>query len=126
MKVHAEQSQSAENAEKVDAHQKQASSIEYNQSLNVGQEKQQSQETLVETKQRQSFKTEEHTDFVEQTMKIEIESYQKDDIDLKENQENTIQETNIKTNLEHKSETSDHATIHQKQSVDALADIEDD
>src|SRR3954470_24214123 len=49
LEVHAEQSQSIENVEKVDAVQEQGLSVEYSQSLNVSQEDQQSQETLIKT-----------------------------------------------------------------------------
>ena len=56
MKVTAEQSQSVENVETVEAVQDQDLSIEYNQSLNVIQEELQSQETIIVTDQNQSFK----------------------------------------------------------------------
>ena len=125
LEVHAEQSQSIENVEKVDAVQEQGLSVEYSQSLNVSQEDQQSQETLIKTDQNQSFKTENYTDFVEQTMKTEIETYQEGEIDLEENQNKNNQGTNIKTNLEHKSETTSNATFNQKQSVEVIADIEE-
>ena len=62
VEVTAEQSQSVENVETVEAVQDQDLSIEYNQSLNVTQEELQSQETIIVTDQNQSFKTENKTD----------------------------------------------------------------
>ena len=100
-------------------------SIEYNQSLNVTQEELQSQETIIVTDQNQSFKTENKTDYVDQTLKTEIETHQKGEIDLEKNINKNSQKTTVLTEQTHESETSGHATFQQQQSVEAIANNEE-
>ena len=125
VEVTAEQSQSVENVETVEAVQDQDLSIEYNQSLNVTQEELQSQETIIVTDQNQSFKTENKTDYVDQTLKTEIETNQKGEIDLEKNINENSQKTTVLTEQTHESETSGHATVQQQQSVEAIGNNEE-
>ena len=125
VEVTAEQSQSVENVETVEAVQDQDLSIEYNQSLNVTQEELQSQETIIVTDQNQSFKTENKTDYVDQTLKTEIETNQKGEINLEKNINENRQKTTVLTEQTHESETSGHATVQQQQSVEAIGNNEE-
>ncbi|MFZ0446613.1 MAG: hypothetical protein WAM95_18680 [Bacillus sp. (in: firmicutes)] len=125
VEVTAEQSQSVENVETVEAVQDQDLSIEYNQSLNLAQEELQSQETIIVTDQNQSFKTENKTDYVDQTLKTEIETNQKGEINLEKNINENSQKTTVLTEQTHESETSGHATVQQQQSVEAIGNNEE-
>ena len=125
VEVTAEQSQSVENVETVEAVQDQDLSIKYNQSLDITQEELQSQETIIVTDQNQSFKTENKTDYVDQTLKTEIETHQKGEIDLEKNINENSQKTTVLTEQTHESETSGHATVQQQQSVEAIGNNEE-
>ena len=119
--MQAEQFQSGENVEKVEADQEQGLTVDYSQSLNVDYEEEQHQETLVKVEQNQSFHTNHHTDSVEQSMETELKTHQKDEFYLEEKQNKNNQTTNVNSSLEHQSETSGDAIITQKQSVETLA-----
>ncbi len=85
----------------------------------------QSQHSKIITEQDQSITTDDETDFVEQTLGTTIDAKQVGEINLEEKSNIAIQETEVTTTQQHKSETSGNATIQQGQSIAATATNED-
>jgi len=121
VEIIAEQTQTVKEADHVDADQEQDITLEYKQKLKVTKEDQQSQYQKIVTEQDQSISTPHETDFVEQSLKTEIDTKQSGEINLEAERNSSIQETSVKMKETHESETSGDALIKQEQSVAAKA-----
>ena len=121
IEVIAEQTLEVKDAEKVDTIQDQDITVEYNQSLTVTQEDQQSQETIIKTDQDQTFETKNQTDYVKQEQKTVIDTKQEGEIKPSEEINITKQETEVEVKQKHKSETSGNAKVQQDQSIEAVS-----
>ena len=95
--------------------------MEYNQSLTVTQEDQQSQETIIKTDQDQTFETENQTDYVKQEQKTVIDTKQEGEIKPSEEINTIKQETEVEVKQKHQSETSGNAKVQQDQSIEAVS-----
>ena len=121
IEIIAEQKVKVTDAEEVDSVQDQDITVEYNQSLTVTQEDQQSQETIIKTNQDQTFETKTQTDYVKQEQKTVIDTKQVGEIKPAEEINTTNQETDVEVKQKHKSETSGDAKVQQDQSIEAVA-----
>ena len=121
IEVIAEQTLEVKDAEKVDTVQDQDITVEYNQSLTVTQEDQQSQETIIKTDQDQTFETENQTDYVKQEQKTVIDTKQEGEIKPSEEINTIRQETEVEVKQKHHSETSGNAKVQQDQSIEAVS-----